>query len=110
MSNAVVTAGIVESASIALGGSTETVVDEDGDTVTRIDHGAENKISVEVKCLSTSTLPAKGSELTGLGTIDGVTLGTGRTFVDDSTVSYASTAVKKISVSATHYPGMAADA
>jgi hypothetical protein len=109
LSNAATTAGVVENASIQLGGATETVVDADGDHVSRIDHGAENKITLEIKCLATSTLPDKGTELTGLSAIDGVALNSGRTFVDDAQVTYASTAVKKITVSATHYPTMPAD-
>lgn len=108
--NAAVTAGIIASFEVDSQGATETVGDEDNDIVTRIDHAAENKISIEVDCLSTTVKPAKGAELTGLGTIDGVAFGTGRTFVDSSKVVYNRAGVKKISVTATHYPVMAADA
>ena len=98
--NKYVTAGVVADFSIALGGATDTVSDEDDDIVTRIDHAAENKV----------TLSIKGVEITGLLALDSVAFATGRTFVDDSKVDYANNAVKKISVSATHYPAMAADA
>lgn len=101
--------GIIQSCSLAVGGETEIVKDEDGDPVTRIDHGATNQFDFEVMCEPDSVLPTKGSELTGLGTIDGINTGTGRTFVDTAKVDYANTAVKKISGSATHYPSMPAD-
>lgn len=104
------TSGIVQNFSIEPGGSTTTVEDEDDDIVTRIDHKAENKVSMEVVCLSTSTMPAKGAEITGLGTIDGVAFGTGRVFVDAPKSVYDKGGVKKISIAATHYPTMAADA
>lgn len=108
--NVAITGGIIASFEITSGGATTTVADEDDDVVTRIDHAAENKISLEVDCTSATTKPAKGTELTGLGTIDAVAFGTGRVFVDDSKVVYNRAGVKKISVSATHYPVMAADA
>lgn len=108
--NAAVTGGIITSFEIDSQGGTTSVSDEDDDIVTRIDHAAENKITLEVDCIATTTKPAKGTELTGLSTIDGVTFGTGRTFVDSSKVVYTRNGVKKISVTATHYPGMAADA
>ena len=103
-------AGIVSSYSISRGGATTTISDEDDDIVTRVDHAYENKVSLEVTCTSLSALPAKGTEITGMLTLDSVTFGTGRTFVDDAKVDYSNSAAKKISVSATHYPAMAADA
>jgi hypothetical protein len=105
-----VTAGVVADYGIALGGATDTVSDGDNDIVTRIDSAAENKVTLSINAVATSVLPAKGLEVTGLLALDGVTFATGRTFVDDSKVDYANNAVKKISVSATHYPAMAADA
>jgi hypothetical protein len=105
-----ITAGVVTSYSIARGGATETVGDEDNDIVTRIDHAFTNQVSLEVTCTASTALPAKGAEINGLLTLDGVTFGTGRTFVDDAKVDYANAATKKISVSATHYPAMVADA
>lgn len=110
VANVAVTGGIITSFEIATGGSTTEVGDEDDDIVTRIDHATVNKISLEVDCLSTTTKPAKGMELSGLSTIDGVTFGTGRTFVDDSKVVYNRSGVKKITVTATHYPVMVTDA
>lgn len=108
--HSVVTAGIVESFEIDNQGGTTVITDEDDDPVTRIDHNAERKISLSVACKATTVLPAKGAELTGLGTIDGVNFGTGRVFVDDAKSVYAQAGVKKISMTATHYPTMAADA
>lgn len=104
------TAGIAQSFSISRGGVSTTINDEDDDIVTRIDHAAENKISIEVMALSTSTVPAKGTELTITGTFDGLSFSSGRTFVDDAKVDYANAQAKKITISATHYPIMAADA
>lgn len=108
--NTVITAGIIQSFEVTKGGGTTTVADEDDDIVTRIDHAVENKLSLEVTCVSTTTCPAKGAELTSLGTLDGVAFDTGRTFVDDAKAVYSQGGVKKISISATHYPTMAADA
>lgn len=110
--HSVTTSGIIQLFEISRGGGTTTVEDEDDDTVTRIDHKAENKLSLEVVCVSTTLLPEKGDEIAGasLGTIDGVNFTTGRTIVDDAKVVYSQGAVKKISVSATHYPVMTADA
>lgn len=104
--------GIIQSFEIDSGGSTTVIGDEDDDAVTRIDHNFENKISMEVHCVATTAKPAKGTEIvgSGLGTIDGVAFGTGRTFVDNSKVSYSQGGVKKLSITATHYPAMAADA
>lgn len=108
--HSVVTAGIVESFDIQNQGGTTVITDEDDDPVTRIDHNAERKVSLTVVCKSSTTLPAKGAELTGLGTIDGVNFGTGRVFVDDATATYTQAGVKKISMTATHYPTIVADA
>lgn len=107
--HAATTAGIVESFSISAGGETVDIGDEDNDLVTRIDHGAKNTVSLEVLCEPTSDLPAKGDEITGMGTIDGVAFGTGRVFVETAQVQYQKAQVKKITVTASHYPSMAAD-
>ena len=109
---AAVTAGIVESLEVTSGGGTTTVNDEDDDIVTRIDHAAENKFTFTVDCLATSARPVKGTEVitTAFGTLDGINFAAGRAFVDDSKVVYQRAGVKKLSVSATHYPTMAADA
>jgi hypothetical protein len=105
----VTTAGILQGFSIQAGGETGEIKDEDGDIVTRIGHGAKNKVTVEILCEPTSKLPLKDAEMTGLGTLDGLNFSTGRVFVDDATVTYANADVKKISVNLSHYPEMAAD-
>jgi hypothetical protein len=107
--HSVTTSGIVQSFGVTKGGETAEVGDEDNDYVTRIDHGAKNSISLEVLCEPDSDLPDKGDELTGLGTIDGINFSTGRVFVDSAQVQHQNSQVKKISVTATHYPSMAAD-
>jgi hypothetical protein len=103
-STATTTAGIVESYSVQLGGATEEIGDEDGDIVARIDHGAVNKISLEVLIQSTSTVPTKGSTISGMQTVQGITLGTGKVIVDDAQVTFTKAGVSKLSVSASHYP------
>lgn len=108
--NVAITGGIIQSFEVTRGGNSTTVSDEDDDIVTRIDHATENKLTLEVNCVAATTCPAKGTELTSLGTIDGVTFDTGRTFIDDAKVTYSQGGVKKISISATHYPVMVADA
>lgn len=109
---AAVAAGIVDSLEITAGGATTTVSDEDDDIVTRVDHAAENKFTFSVDCTAATTKPAKGAELvtTAFGTLDGIVFTTGRSFVDDAKVVYQRAGVKKLSISATHYPTMAADA
>lgn len=104
--------GIVESFEIDPGGGTTEIGDEDDDIVTRIDHAAVNKISMTVICTSSTTKPAKGAEITGstLGTLDGIAFGTGRIFVDTAKVTYNRAGEKKIAMTASHYPVMAADA
>jgi len=101
--------GIVQSFGFTRGGETVEIGDEDNDFVTRIDHGAKASVSIEVMCEPDSEVPAKGDEITGMGTIDGYAFGTGRVFVDSAAVAYQNAQVKKITVNATHYPSMAAD-
>jgi hypothetical protein len=105
----VTTSGILQSFSIQPGGSEEIINDEDGDPVTRIDHGTVNKISFEVVCEPDTTLPLKGDEVTGLGELEGIDFSTGRVFVDDPQVTLTNAAAKKLTVSATHYPLMPAN-
>lgn len=103
------TSGILESFSVTPGGNVEEVMDEDGDIVSRVDHGTTNTIEFTVKAISTSTLPVKGDELEGLGTLDGIDFDTGRVFVEDASADSTAGAVKTISVTAKHYPDMPAD-
>jgi len=105
----VTTSGILQGASVNGGGETGTVQDEGNDTVTRIDSKAENKINFEILCEPDTEMPAKGQEVTGLGTIDGIDFDAGRVFVDDPKTDYSNNAVKKMSFACTHYPMMPAD-
>lgn len=107
--HSVTTSGIIQSYTLGGGGETTEIGDEENDIVTRVDHGAKNSISLEIMCEPDSTLPEKGDELTGLGTIDGINFATGRVFVDAPQVQYQNAAVKKFTVTASHYPDMAAD-
>ena len=104
--------GIVESFELDPGGSTTILTDEDDDPVTRIDHNAENKFTMGVVCTAATVKPAKGAEIVGstLGTIDGINFTTGRTFVDSAKVVYNKGGEKKLTIAATHYPTMGADA
>ncbi len=104
--------GVVNTFEIDSSGGTTLIGDEDDDIVSRIDHKAENKITMEVHCVATTVKPAKGTEIIGtsLGTIDGISFTVGRIFVDTSKVTYTQGGVKKISITATHYPVMASDA
>jgi hypothetical protein len=105
-------AGIVQSFKLSKGGQTTYINDEDDDAVSRIDHDFENKITLDVIGVSATVPPAKGLEIVGatLGTIDGVDFTTGRTFIDSVDVDYTQGGATKISLAATHKPGMGADA
>ncbi|MES2995909.1 MAG: hypothetical protein V4733_03775 [Verrucomicrobiota bacterium] len=109
LAHAATTSGIVESIDIESGGETAEINDEDGDVVTRVDHGTENKVTINVIAIVSTALPEKGDELTGLPAIDGIALNTGRVFVDTSKVTYTGKDAKKISITAVHYPTMPAD-
>jgi hypothetical protein len=104
-----VVAGIVQNISLNRGGNVENIPDEDGDIVTRVDHGAMNSGSFTTLVTATSpALPAKGDEITGLSAIDGVALNTGRTFVEDASITYSGVSTTEVQVSFTHYPEMGA--
>lgn len=103
---AFVTAGIVENFQYTRGGNTAEIIDEDGDIVSRVDHGAKIDVSFDVICTTTTTVPAKGAVIAGLGTIDGINFGSDKTFVESVEVTYPAADVKKLSVSAVHYPSM----
>lgn len=99
------TAGIVTSFSMSHGGTSTTQTDEQDNVVTRFDHGGQVKVTMEVACLSTTTLPAKGDEIDLSDfIIDGVDFASTALLVDDAKVDYANATVKKITISATFYP------
>lgn len=102
--------GIVESFKVTPGGNTEEIPDEDGDIVTRVDHGKTDMLEMTTRVTATTPdLPEKGDEVTGLATYDGVDLSTGRSFVEDSSIEYSGTASTKVSISVKHYPEMEAN-
>jgi hypothetical protein len=105
----VTTSGIVQSFGFTHGGETAEIGDEENDIVTRIDHGAKSTVNVEVMCEPDTTVPEKGDELTGLGTIDSFDFSAGRVFVDSAQVQYQNAQVKKITVAATFYPDLPAE-
>jgi hypothetical protein len=89
------------------GGNAITQTDEQDNVVTRIDSAMEVKVTMEVACLSTTTLPAKGDEIDfGDIIIDELDFGSNTLYVDDSKVDYANATVKKISITATFYPNV----
>lgn len=106
-----IVAGIVENVSLARAGNVEEIPDEDGDIVTRVDHGATNMVTINtIVTAATPALPAKGLEITGAAAIDGVALNTGRLFVEDASITYTGVDATKVAITAKHYPDMAADA
>jgi hypothetical protein len=105
--------GIVQSASASRGGNVEKIVDEDGDIVTRIDHGAEDTIEISLLVAAAAVaLPAKGSEVTygAVTDIDGVDVSTGRGFIEDVSSSQSSAATTEVSLTITHTATLLADA
>lgn len=103
-------AGIVEDVKISLGGSTAEITDEDGDIVTRVDHGAKNTVTVQTRVTGTPVMPAKGAAVTFAAAIDGVPLNTGRCFVESAEITYKGNESSTVSITIIHYPGMGADA
>lgn len=106
-------AGIVQDASATRDGNVTEIQDEDGDHVTRIDHGAKNEISITLMTTETTlTLPAKGDEVSfgAVTAIDGIAVSSGRAFIESSSSSQAGAAATSVSLTIAHYPDMAADA
>jgi hypothetical protein len=101
--------GIVEDVKIAIGGNTTDITDEDGDIVTRVEHGAKNTVTLQTRCTGTVTLPAKGAAVTFSAAVDGVALNTGRCFVESSEITYKGNESTMVSITIHHYPIMGAD-
>ena len=103
-------AGIVEDVKIQLGGNTTEITDEDGDIVSRVEHGAKNTVTLTTRVTAASpTLPAKGASVTFATAIDGVALNTGRCFVESSEITYKGNDSSMVSITINHYPIMGAD-
>jgi hypothetical protein len=102
--------GIVQNISLNRAGSVENIPDEDGDFVTRVDHGKHNTGTITTMMVTPGSgspaIPAKGAEITGLGAIDGVALNVGKVFVDDASITYSGTAGTQVTIPFTHYPDM----
>jgi hypothetical protein len=102
--------GIVQDIQLSRGGNVENIPDEDGDMVTRVDHGAMNTGTINTTVTAVSpSLPAKGDEITGATAIDGVDLSTGRIFVEEASITYSGVAATRVAISFAHYPDMPAD-
>jgi DNA polymerase II small subunit/DNA polymerase delta subunit B len=102
--------GIVEDFKQAVAGGTAEIADEDGDMVTRVDHGDKNTINFTVKILEGTLLPVKGSEVTFATDIAGMGLDGGRCFVESAEITYKGNEASTASITITHYPFMPEDA
>lgn len=101
--------GIVEDFKPSIAGNTAEIADEDGDFVTRIDHGDKNQVTLTVKILADTELPEKGTEVVFSAPIGGVRLDEGRCFVDSAEITYKGNDASTASFTVTHYPEMEAD-
>lgn len=98
----ITTAGIGQSFTLTKGSALEEIPDEVGDIVAAVFHGAYTEGSCEVVCVSTTTIPEVGDELTI--TADGVTGGLG--LCTGATITYNGAQTKKLSVTFKHFPEM----
>ncbi len=102
--------GIVEDFKPAAGGNVSEISDEDGDYVTRVDHGEKNTVTLSVKILDAETIPKKGTEVTFSADVGGLGLNTGRCFVESAELAYKGNDASVASITITHYPSLPADA
>jgi|DEB0MinimDraft_10_1074344.scaffolds.fasta_scaffold05150_4 hypothetical protein len=101
--------GIVQDFEISTDGNLTEITDEDGDFVSRVDHGEKNTVTFSSLVTDTSpTLPAKGASVTFSAAINGVALNTGLSFVEDASIAYAGTNTTTVSITVSHYPDMSA--
>jgi hypothetical protein len=97
-------AGIVQDFEVSTDGNVSEITDEDGDLVSRVDHGAKNTVSFSsLVTTATPVLPAKGTLVT-LTAIDGVALDVGEAFVESASISHSGTNTATVSFTVTHYP------
>jgi hypothetical protein len=100
-------AGIVQDFEISTDGNVAEITDEDGDIVSRVDHGAKNTITFSSLVTAASpTLPAKGTEVTFAADIDGVALTSGEGYVESASISHQGTNTTTVSFTVTHYPSL----
>jgi hypothetical protein len=101
--------GIVQDFEISTDGNVTEITDEDGDIVSRVDHGAKNTVTFSSLVTDASpSLPAKGDSVTFASAIDGVDLSTGLAFVESASIAYAGTNTTTVSITVSHYPVMTA--
>lgn len=99
--------GIVESVEISVGGQTAEIPDEDGDIVTRVDHGGKNTVTISTRVTASApSLPEKGDSVTFSAAIDGVPLSTGKCYVDDAKITYKGNDSSVVNITISHYPIM----
>jgi phytoene dehydrogenase-like protein len=99
--------GIVQDFEISTDGNVTEITDEDGDIVSRVDHGEKNTVTFSTLVTAASpTLPAKGDEVTFAAAIDGVALNTGEAYVESASIAYAGTSTTTVSITVSHYPSM----
>lgn len=99
--------GIVQDFELSRDGNVSEIADEDGDFVSRVDHGAKNTITFSsIVTDATPTMPPKGAEVTFAADIDGFALTTGEGYVESASISYAGTSTTTVSFSVTHYPNL----
>ena len=101
--------GIVQDFEISTDGNLTEITDEDGDIVSRVDHGEKNTVSFTTLVTAASpSLPAKGDAVTFSGAIAGVDVSSGLCRVEDASISFQGTDTTSVSITITHYPDMSA--
>ena len=94
-------AGIVQDFEVSTDGNVAEITDEDGDLVSRVDHGAKNTVSFSsLVTTATPVLPVKGTAVT----FAAVALNVGEAFVESASISHAGTNTSTVSFTVTHYP------
>lgn len=99
--------GIVQDFEVSVDGNVSEITDEDGDIVSRVDHGEKNTVSFTTLVTTSSpSLPAKGDAVTFSGAIAGVDVSSGLCRVEDASISFQGTDTTSVSITITHYPQM----
>jgi hypothetical protein len=99
----VVTAGTVAAFTRSLKGEKDVHTEEDGKKVGATFSGDESEVKIDVECMATTALPARGDSISGLIGADTGLIG-GAVLVDSVEVAWKKGGKKMLSVSATHYP------